>query len=156
MTYLSHMDEDEETWVLFKLTYKALERARETELQKVGLSMIESGVLLALKGAQEPVTPAKLWRWLYREPHTISGLLSRMEKDGLVRKTRDLGKKNLVRVSLTKKGEEALKQLARVRVVPKVTSYLTKQERDTLKVCLEKLRAKAFEILRELQPYPYS
>jgi len=149
------MDENEKAWVLLFRTFKALERAREIELQQVGLSIIEAGVLQALKTAEEPVTPAKLSRWLYREAQTISGLLNRMEKDGLVRKSRNLDKKNLVRVSLTEKGEEALERLASAMFVPKITSHLTKQERKTLKVCLEKLRTRAFELIRELQPFRY-
>lgn len=156
MKHFSDTDENEGTWELMNLTYKALERAREIELQKVGISPIQAAVLETVKTAEGPVTPAKLSRWLYRESHTISALLNRMENDGLVTKSHDLDKKNLVRVSLTEKGEEALKQLDGAGVVPNITSHLTKQERDTLKVCLQKLHAKAFDVLRELQPYPYS
>jgi DNA-binding MarR family transcriptional regulator len=45
-----------------------------------------------------------------REPHTITKLLHRMEKVGLVTKTNDLEKKNMVGVSITEKGQQAYEQ----------------------------------------------
>jgi DNA-binding MarR family transcriptional regulator len=156
VTNFSDTDEKGQTWMLLDRTHKVLERVRETELNKLGITPIEAKVLDALKTAAEPVTPAKLSRWLYREPHSVSGLLNRMVIDGLVRKSKDLGKKNLVRVSLTHKGEEALKQLGNAGAIVKITSHLTKRERDTLERCLQRLQAEAFEVLRELQPYAYS
>jgi hypothetical protein len=69
-----------ELWTMLNQVYWAMVRAAENELRKVGLSMIQAAVLFLVKGAQEPVTPAKLSRWLFREPHTVSGLLNREKK----------------------------------------------------------------------------
>lgn len=41
----------------------------------------------------------------------MSGLLDRMEKQGLVRKVNDLERKNPIRVAVTEKGEEAYRSL---------------------------------------------
>jgi DNA-binding MarR family transcriptional regulator len=149
------LDENEKAWVQLSRAFRAVERAREVELEKFGLSPIEAAVLHALESADDPVTPAKLSRWLYREPHTMSGLLNRMEDKGLVKKSKNLEKKNLVRVTLTKKGEQAFQQQWEARIVPKITSFLSKKEMDSLKETLDKLEGKALGIIRGLQPLPY-
>ena len=149
------LDENEKAWVLLFRTFRALERAGEVELERFGLSTIEAAVLHALKTASEPVTPAKLSRWLYREPHTMSGLLNRMERKGLVKKSKDLEKKNMVRVTLTEKGEQAFQQQWDARIVPKITSCLSKRELGNLKKCLNKLEGRALWVIRDLQPLPY-
>jgi len=149
------LDENEKAWVQLFRTFRALERAGEVELERFGLSVIEAAVLHALKTADEPVIPAKLSRWLYREPHTMSGLLNRMEKKGLVKRSKDMEKKNLVRVILTKKGDQAFQKQWEARIVPKITSFLSKKELDNLKKSLNKLESRALGVIRDLQPLPY-
>jgi DNA-binding MarR family transcriptional regulator len=149
------LGENEKAWMELSRAFRALERAREVELEKFGLSPIEAAVLHALETADAPVTPAKLSRWLYREPHTMSGLLNRMEEKGLVKKSKDLEKKNLVRVTITKKGEQAFQQQWEARIVPKIMSFFSKKELDNLKESLNKLEDKALGIIRDLQPLPY-
>lgn len=143
-------------WRQLFRTFKALDRAREIELEQMGITTIQADVLHALKTSTDPVTPAMLSRWLYREPHSISGLINRMEEQGLVRKSKDLRKKNMVRVTLTKEGEQAYEQTLGVKVYPKILSRLSKKELTSLKVHLDKLHAGAFEAIKELQPLPYS
>ena len=151
----AQMNGNEKTWERLVVTYTVLERAREVELGQAGLSLPQAAVIYFLKIAREPLTPSKLSRLIYKEPHTLSGLLSRMEAQGLVKKTKDLKRKNLVRVSLTKKGEESFKRQVNVRTVRNVTSCLSSKELASLNELLAKLYAKGIELLREMQPYPY-
>ena len=152
---LTKMNENEKTWVRLFRAYTVLERAREMELSRVGITLPQAAVLYFLGTARETLTPTKLARLTYKEPHTISGLLNRMEKQGLIKKTKDLKRKNLVRVSLTKKGEEFFKRLLSERVVINITSCLSKKELDTLNELTDKLFERTIELLREMQPYPY-
>jgi DNA-binding MarR family transcriptional regulator len=145
----------EKMWVKLFATATVVERARELELAQIGVSTIQAGVLYLLKSTIEPVTPSQLARTLYREPHSMSALLKRMEKQGLIKRTKDLDQKNLVRISLTKKGEETFNRQWDAKVTTNITSCLSKKELDTLETCLEKLRARAIEIVREMQPSPY-
>jgi len=57
----------------------ASNRVIENSFRSVGLSMMQAGVLLAITTVREPVTPADLSRWMFREPHTIFALLKQME-----------------------------------------------------------------------------
>ena len=153
----TRMDNFDELWSLWNRTSHAVRRAMEIELrQSAGLSFIEAGVLHFTKISKEPVTPSVLARLLHREPHTVSGLVSRMEKRGLVQRKKNLEKKNLVRVIVTKKGEEALKKQDKVNVARDILSTsLTEKERDNLSAYLNKLHNRAIELIRESQPLPY-
>jgi hypothetical protein len=58
-------------------------------------------------------------------------------------------------LSLTRKGEEALKGWSNATMVPDALSRLTKKEREALDTITEKLHKKGLELLREMQPSPY-
>jgi DNA-binding MarR family transcriptional regulator len=149
------LNENELLWGRLFLATKLVERAREVELSRVNISLIQAMVLYALKMSPEPLTPSKLARMLCREQHSMSALIDRMEKQGLVKKKHDLYPKNLVRVVVTAKGEEAFQRQRSVNAVTNITSRLTKEERETLGSCADKLRLSATELLREMQPDPY-
>ena len=121
--------------------------AIEADLRESGyVPYTQASVLFFLKAMGEPATPTELSRWLLREKHMVSELLSRMEKQGLVRKTKDLKRKNLVRVTVTDKGEESLCQgMMEERTIRKIMSCLSSEELESLRGHLEKLRSKALE-----------
>ena len=102
---------DYDLWMLFNQASYAAIRSRERELGKHGVARMHAAVLYILKAATVPVTPAEISRWLFREPHTMSTLVDRMAKKGLVRKTKNPEKKNLVIVEITEKGEEAFRRV---------------------------------------------
>ncbi len=149
------IDRDYELWVLLRQTSDAIRRARENELRKIGISRIQAAVLFALKTIEPPVTPAKISRWLFREPHSVSGLLDRMERQGLITKAKDLDRRNLVRVSLTPKGEEAYEFSKDRRSMREVLSVLTPEERDVLRGYMLRLRGKALDVLKMEVALPF-
>jgi DNA-binding MarR family transcriptional regulator len=149
------VNENELLWGRLFLAAKVVERAREIELSRVNISLIQAMVLYALKLSPEPLTPSRLARMLCREPHSMSALIDRMEKQGLVEKKHDLSRKNLVRVVVTPKGEEAFRRQRSVNTVANLTSTLTKEERQALGTCVDKLRVKATELIRKMTPTPY-
>jgi len=149
------LNENEIAWAEMSVTSTILRRAWETELAQIGLTVPQSLVLIMVAGSSEPMTPMKLSKLLHREPHTISALLTRMEAQGLVKKERNLGRGNWVRVTLTKKGKEAYERQVGARRVRNITECLSKQELDALNTMNKKLRAKGIELLREMWPSPY-
>jgi len=141
-------DQDFELWALLHQARDAIARARENELKQADISMIKAAVLFFVRNLDEPATPAKISRLLFREPHTISGLLDRMESQGLVRRARDLQRRNLVRIELTEKGEEFYRKSREKRkIISRIMSALTKKERDELRSSLTKLRNRALKEL---------
>lgn len=155
MTDSIAFNENEKAYVNLARTHVILERAIHLELTRVGLTIPQAGVLYFLNATKEPLTPMKLARLLNRKPHTVSALLTRMEAQGLVKATKDLERKNWVRLSLTKKGKEAFKRQLGVRTSLNATSCLSKKERDALNATCKKLYAKGAELVREMQPSQY-
>jgi len=149
-----HFNEDERAFINLASTNMTLQRAIDLELSRVGLTIPQAGVLYFLKHTKEPLTPMKLSRRLNRQPHTVSALVTRMEAQGLVKATKDLERKNWVRLSLTKKGQEAFKRQLGERVAFNATSCLSKKERDTLNGICKKLTARGAEIIRQMQTRP--
>jgi len=132
-------------WLLLRRATHAALRARERELRQYGISSANSGVLFLVQELGRKATPAEISRQLFREPHSVSGLLSRMEKDGLVRRVKDLRKKNMVRVVLTEKGRKVYEQAKKRGSVHSILSVLSEEERRQLTLCLTKIREKALK-----------
>lgn len=146
---------DHEIWVLLYQASDAILAARRRELMKVGISPIQAAVLFIVKNLKELATPAAISRWLMRESHTTSELLIRMEKEGLVRRIKDLPRKNMIRVEVTKKGEEAYQRSREMNVIHKLFSNLGDNERENLRSCLEILRNRVLAELGRPNEMPF-
>jgi DNA-binding MarR family transcriptional regulator len=109
--------------------------------------MMHSAVLFVLKIENGPLSPAEISRRLLRRHQSILQLLGRMEKQGYVTVQRGPRKGGPVKVAMTEKGKEAV-DLAweREQAVADIISSLSKQERDTLRVYLERLRDGAYAV----------
>lgn len=134
-------------WVLLRQAKDAVFKATEKELRQYGISPEEAAVLSVVQALGNKAIPAEISRWLLREPHTVSGILSRMEKKGLLRKTKDLDRKNLVRVSLTDKGQQAYYQSAKLESFRQIISSLSEDKRQQLSSWLKTLRERALKEL---------
>ena len=150
-----YIEHENELWKLLYRAAYAIRRSRESELLKHGVSWIQSSVLYAVNSSEVPPTPADISRSLFRKAHTVSGLLDRMEKQGLITKARDEKKKNRVRILLTDKGEELDRKARESIVIHEVMSCLSKRSQDSLRASLEKLYDKALEVRRTLYKLPF-
>ena len=74
-------------------------------------------------------------------------ILSRMEKQGLVKKVKDLDRKNLVRVCLTDKGRQVYHEAVKRETIVKILSCLSETEGQQLASSLKRLRDKALKDL---------
>jgi len=150
------LTENQKAWMRLETLMAVMERARNLELAKSGLNIPQASVLYCLKISKEPLTPMRLARMMHKQPHTVSALVHRMETQGLLTTKRDMKRKNWLRVSLTKKSEEALKRWAVATTVPDALSCLSKKESDALYAITKKLHNRGLELLRQMQPDPYS
>ncbi len=138
---------DYELWWLILQTRRSMRRLREKELFQYGITPERAGVLYAVHVIGERATPAEISRFLLREPHSVSDLLHRMEAEGLVKKLKDLDRKNLIRVVLTDKGRKVCKQTAKRDSIHEVISSLSEEEQKLLRALLEKLCEKTLKEL---------
>lgn len=134
-------------WAIFYRTAYAIKRNRERELGKYEVTWIQSSVLGVIKKSEELLTPTDIARKLFRQSHTISELIKRMEKQNLVKRVRDLKKKNIIRVLLTSKGEKLLAKAKKNQVVHEIFSVLPEKEQKQLLELIISLRDKAIEAL---------
>jgi MarR family 2-MHQ and catechol resistance regulon transcriptional repressor len=94
-------------WLLLRRVGDSLALCQDLVFSKYGLSTEQFGVLTSIK-SRGPLRPSDLSNILERTPNSISMLIDRMVKAGLVRRTRDRKDRRTVTVSLTSKGEAAV------------------------------------------------
>jgi len=94
-------------WLLLRRVGDALALCQDSVFGKYGLTTEQFGVLSSIK-SRGPLRPTDLSHILERTPNSISMLVDRMVKAGLVRRTRDRKDRRVVTVSLTSKGEAAV------------------------------------------------
>jgi DNA-binding MarR family transcriptional regulator len=149
------LDPDFNLWILLAQTRALLFSAGEQELAQFGISLMQGWTIFTVKAIGKEATPAEIARWIGREPHTVSSLLSRMVEMGLVKKEKDLDKKNLVHISLTPKGESIYRKAIGIKSIHAIMAGLSEEERQQLRLILEKLRSKAQKKLGRKYVLPY-
>jgi DNA-binding MarR family transcriptional regulator len=132
-------DEDQDLWLLLTHARYAVFRAREKELQRYGLSPEQASLLFVVQAMGSQATPAALSRYLLRQPHTVSALVDRMTKRGLLKKVKDLERKNLVRVVITEKGTQAYERSTKRGPIHRIMNTLNEEEKKKFRSYLEKV-----------------
>ena len=125
------------TWIILDQARAAVARARELELGQYGLSVVHVTVLSYLHMKNRPLTIDEISRWNLREPHSVSTLISRMEKIGLVKKEKVPGDKKL-RISLTEKGRDIKNKLT-YRDIDMAVSIIYDEEKDQMSSYMERI-----------------
>jgi DNA-binding MarR family transcriptional regulator len=149
------VDKDYQLWIMLEQARAAMLTAREKELAKYDTSAMKAAVLFIADSIGSEATPAEISRWILRRPHTVSGILDRMEKDGLINKTKDLERKNMVRVTLTERGKKALQQSGKRESIRRSLTSLSEGEKKELYIALEKIRDRALKVAAiPKPPYP--
>ncbi len=132
-------------------------KVRERELLPQNLSATSAAILFLVEAMGKDVTPAKISRMLLREPHSVSGILMRMEKQGLIKRTKNMERKNLIRITLTTKGESTLKQAMKKDGAKHVLSKLSEEQRRQLKqslLALKEAGMKELHLSPKALPWP--
>jgi DNA-binding MarR family transcriptional regulator len=141
-------DEAYRLWLLLMQTRRIMFKARKNELFSLDVVADHSAIISMIHNLGENATPAEISRILFREPHTVSTVLSRLEETGFVRKKKDLKKKNMIRVELTEKGLDAYNKGSKRDSIHAIINILSLKEQQTLTSLLAKLQKKALEELR--------
>ena len=137
-------------YLLLRRTTQAVGKVREKELNASGTNSRKAGVFSAILLLGEDVTLAKIAKLLFLESHSISEQIKRMEKDGLVKKEKDV--KNIVRISITDKGYEMYLTTEIQESIDVIMSVLKKREKIQLWRILSKMRDKAVNELGITNP----
>jgi len=150
------LDEYYRLWLLLTQTRSAIFKVRHKEVGQY-LHPNQAAALVTIWAFNGKVTPAALSRRLFLEPHTVSELIMRMQKKGLVKKSRDKNKGTVVRISITKKGKQVCRQAMGQDLIRQIISKLTDEQCEQLKTCLDILfdeSLKALDMEEGIPPLP--
>jgi DNA-binding MarR family transcriptional regulator len=145
--YFSDEDEFHNLYQVFDRARYLTFRAREKELQRYGLTPEQAQVLFIVQAIKDKATPAEISRFLIRTPYSVSAMVDRMAKKGLVKRVKDLERKNMVRVAITKKGREAYEITTKRGPIRRILSVLDENERRQFQEYLDRIMEKAKEEL---------
>lgn len=98
-------------WNLFQQTYLLSFRYLEQVTAKEGLSHSQATALGVLSNADRPLPLSHLARYLTQEAQSTTELADRLERRGLVRRTRDARDRRLVLLELTPEGRAMYERL---------------------------------------------
>jgi MarR family 2-MHQ and catechol resistance regulon transcriptional repressor len=128
-------------WLLLRRVGDALGLCQDLIYSKYGLSSEQVAVLAAIK-SRGALSPSALGSILERAPNSVSMLVDRMVKAGLVRRTRDRKDRRTVFVSMTDKGKEAVEHAVPSgwEFIHKLLSRLSYDDQRALVTMLETLK----------------
>ena len=114
--------------------------ARQLELGEFDVSVRQAATLYAIHHLSDNASLPNISRWVFQKTHSISELISRMEKRGLVTKVKDIPKSKHIRITLRKKGNEIYRdKTSKAELIGKIINTLSEEEREQLSSILQKL-----------------
>lgn len=136
-------------WNLFQQTYLLAFRHQEQVTNKVGLSHSQAAVLGVLSSANRPLPLSHLARFLTQEAQSTTELADRLERRGLVRRTRDQRDRRLVLLELTDEGRTLYEQIKEsvTEGGEQLFAALSGADRARLADLLHPIRDRAAELL---------
>ena len=133
-------------WVLIAQTKDAMLKARQRDYARFGISDDRRAILSIIMTNGGSATPVMIARNLFRELHSVTEMVKRMEKDGLVERRKGTGRSR-VEVVITQQGRDVFEQSRHNETDQRIFSALTKQERERLSQYLWKLRSRVLQDL---------
>ena len=138
-------------WRMMYQSYTLLKRCEDQIFEGYGLTTEQFAVLSAIAYLGGPVKVTDIALWLERSTNSVSMIVDRMVKAGLLRRVRDRSDRRVVNVSITSKAENLLKPaiLAGWEFIQKITSPLSDEDKHTFVRLHDTLR---YEIFKYLNP----
>ena len=140
---------DKGTWVLLRQAYNLIVKCEDQVFSEYKLTTEKHAVLMAIKHINGPVRITDIARWLDRSVNSVSMIIDRMVKAGLVKRVRDRKDRRTVFVSMTPKAEKAYvpATMAGWGLIQEILAPLSDEEKRTFIRLLETLRDKTYDYL---------
>ena len=132
-------------WSSLDATRFAISRLRELELARFSLTVEQASILKVLRGRSVSVTVRDLEDITLRQHHSVSTLVNRMMRMGLVGKEKNPGEKSY-RIFITGGGKDLFDRIT-TAAIDMTFSSLTEREKRHLATCLHSLHASARSLL---------
>jgi DNA-binding MarR family transcriptional regulator len=132
-------ERDELGYLIFRIC-RAQNNLANTIFSEIGLFRGQPPVLFQL-GKHKELTQSQLADMLEVTPATLTNILHRMEKTGLINRTRDAGDNRISRVTLTALGEERLAQAFALsqRIEDRTFDSFSEDEKKTIRSFLQQI-----------------
>ena len=114
-------------------------KARQKELNPYHISPQQANVLYILCNLGHKATLSELAKHTDRENNTLSTQMSRMERDGIVKKVRETPKSTLLYFELTDKGIDTYNFVKKMKTIKDIMSVLSEEERQEFISILQKI-----------------
>jgi DNA-binding MarR family transcriptional regulator len=131
---------------LLDSTRETIQKAVKMELAQYQMSQSQVKVMHMLAQSEEGLTPGQLSESAIRELNSITTLINRMQKKGLVTKVKKDGDLKTY-VILTDKGLDIYNNTVTERSITLIFDTLTYEEKSQLTSLLSKLQTKARNLL---------
>jgi DNA-binding MarR family transcriptional regulator len=132
-------------WLLVHRTNDALCLCEDSLVHEYGLTLEQWRLLAHLQYYGHPLGPSELATSLERSANSVSMLVDRMVKVGLVKRTRDRKDRRVVHVWLTSKGENAVGPATPEiwKFIQDIFSPLSSEDKQVLADLLETVKCEA-------------
>jgi DNA-binding MarR family transcriptional regulator len=140
------LDDYNKLWHKFSQTRAAIAKARQKRIGKY-FHPNWGAALIRIWAKNGRATPGLLTQALFLEHHSVSELINRLEERGLVKRTRDPRKKNIVRLSITEKGRQDCYQAMQTDFITRIMSSISEEQREQLDAILTILLNEALKEL---------
>lgn len=139
------INEVKDLWVFLDQVSTLIRKARSLEITHFNLSPAEAEILYILSHENRELTFAEIARWNYRELNSVLIRVNKMEKKGLVKKSRKHGTRKTT-IKITEKGLELYNAVAS-QSVQMIFEITTEEEQKQLESILRKLESRTRDLL---------
>jgi DNA-binding MarR family transcriptional regulator len=144
--YNSYQDKKLDIWVLLENVNYTVRRGREKELGQFGFTLIQASVLRLLRQNPAGLGLNDIASFINREQNSVSSLISRMQKKGLVEKIRNT-KKSGITIRITRKGRQQYSETLDKTFLTAIVYALSEEEQEQFQFYLQKIKVKASDLL---------
>jgi len=145
MEDVAQYDSDLKVWILVGDLHHKMFWLRQKELTPLGITATQLRILRLVESLGSKATISVVAKAVNRRIDVISRQTMVLEKDGLIKRTKDRPKSSLLTINLTEKSIELLKVAKHSDGMRRVLSVLTKEERQQLDLILNRLSTKLNE-----------
>jgi DNA-binding MarR family transcriptional regulator len=136
-------------WRMLYQVYSRFKNGMDQVLSEHGLTMEQYLVLVTIKYHDAPIRITDIAHWLERSTNSVTMIVDRMVKAGLLRRVRDRRDRRTVNVFLTSKAENALKPAnpAAWEFMQQGMSLLSSKDKNALASLLKMMNRKLIAYL---------
>ena len=138
-------DREYDLWILISRVYHMIAKLRNVEMSKYGILPVQAYMLFIIQAMGNATTPAELSRFVYQQRNSVSDILKRMEKEGLITKEKKRDGNRRVLVKMTEKGQKVLQLSKQREHLHNIMSVLSEEKKRQLESLLEMLKDSAIE-----------